>query len=435
MSLPVLISLAAAAAVPTSSAAAPTPAAAAGPRSRVLFYEPKGPAELAPVAREVVEAALAHLSQQPTIDVIGQGELAIVLSAEKDKSDLGACVDEEACLAKLSRSVEAEKVVTGQIGRWGEGYILTLNVADVGKAVVEASESCQSDTREALKACVPGTLSALLGLDGGERTRFSLDLAKGGAKIAVVDLAAYEASGELAGNLTQLLGLELRKFDGVSVISRQEVAAMLEYESSKQILQCKDDFACLAEIGGALGVDYLVMGGIGKLDDTFVIHLKLVDSGRAVVVNRISEPFRGPEPQLAVAMRFATWRLLGRSVSGAGRLSILTEADEASVSIDGGDPKPVKAGAALDGIPAGKHIFALSADGYRPFSQEFYVESDRLTRVEPALVALPKAWYQEWWAWAIIGGAVAGVATTVAVIATDDPQNGTVSVGIERTGQ
>jgi hypothetical protein len=177
------------------------------------------------------------------------------------------------------------------------------------------------------------------------------------------------------------------------------------------------------------------MGGIGKLDDTFVIHLKLVDSGRAVVVNRISEPFRGPEPQLAVAMRFATWRLLGRSVSGAGRLSILTEADEASVSIDGGDPKPVKAGAALDGIPAGKHIFALSADGYRPFSQEFYVESDRLTRVEPALVALPKAWYQEWWAWAIIGGAVAGVATTVAVIATDDPQNGTVSVGIERTGQ
>ena len=40
---------------------------------------------------------------------------------------------------------------------------------------------------------------------------------------------------------------------------------------------CTSDTSCLVEIGGALGVDYLVSGSVGKLGDAFVIILKLMD--------------------------------------------------------------------------------------------------------------------------------------------------------------
>ena len=45
---------------------------------------------------------------------------------------------------------------------------------------------------------------------------------------------------------------------------RKDIQDMLALESEKQLLGCSDDTNCLAEIGGALGVSYLVAGNIGK---------------------------------------------------------------------------------------------------------------------------------------------------------------------------
>ena len=103
-----------------------------------------------------------------------------------------------------------------------------------------------------------------------------MQVAAEGTAAAVIDLQTHGVDERLGKNLTQLLSLELKKFKGLSVISRDEVQTMLRFEADKQMLKCTSDTSCLVEIGGALGVDYLVSGSVGRLGDAFVIILKLM---------------------------------------------------------------------------------------------------------------------------------------------------------------
>jgi len=48
------------------------------------------------------------------------------------------------------------------------------------------------------------------------------------------------------------------------VITNQEIDAMLGLEKQKQLMQC-DSQSCMAELAGALGVDFVTSGQVGKL--------------------------------------------------------------------------------------------------------------------------------------------------------------------------
>lgn len=82
---------------------------------------------------------------------------------------------------------------------------------------------------------------------------------------------------------------ELRKLGGISVVSMDEVRAMLQMESERQLLGCSDDSSCLSEIADALGADVVVSGGIATLDGARVFSLRRVDQRRAVVTGQVEE--------------------------------------------------------------------------------------------------------------------------------------------------
>src|SRR6185295_5852068 len=66
--------------------------------------------------------------------------------------------------------------------------------------------------------------------------------------------------------------LELR---GVSVTGKNDIAALLGLERQKQLLGCSDEQAsCLAELAGALGVDGLLTGSLGKVGNGYVVEVK-----------------------------------------------------------------------------------------------------------------------------------------------------------------
>src|SRR5690606_21469996 len=142
----------------------------------------------------------------------------------------------------------------------------------------------------------------------------------------------------LAKSLTDLVALELRRFEGLSVVSKDEVEAMIAFELDKQLIQCRSDVECIVEIGGALGVDYLVTGAVGKLGDSFVLTLKLLDIQNAEVKQRIAETFRGPERELGTMVRFAVFSLLGRPLEGNGELKLEADVSGVVASVDGGAP-------------------------------------------------------------------------------------------------
>jgi len=73
---------------------------------------------------------------------------------------------------------------------------------------------------------------------------------------------------------------------------------MLSLEEQKQRLSACDDQACLAEIGGALGVRWVVVGNVSLFGDTYLFNMKLIDVEKAQVAGRVSKSIKGGESKL-----------------------------------------------------------------------------------------------------------------------------------------
>ena len=89
--------------------------------------------------------------------------------------------------------------------------------------------------------------------------------------------------------VSSLIATELgeRRRD-VQIVGAAEIRAMIGFEKEKQLLGCSEG-ACLAEIGGALGVEYLLATEGLRLGGTWVINMSLIDVARSKAVPRTSQ--------------------------------------------------------------------------------------------------------------------------------------------------
>jgi TolB-like protein len=134
--------------------------------------------------------------------------------------------------------------------------------------------------------------------------------AGGKAKIAVTDIKTVQGVAQgTATILSDIVVSEVARA-GYSVISQSDIDAMLGFEKKKAMLGCSEETSCLAEIGGALGVEYLVTGQVGKIGTRFRISLLVVDARRAVVVARAAEFTDADEDALARTSEEIVARLL-----------------------------------------------------------------------------------------------------------------------------
>jgi TolB-like protein len=130
--------------------------------------------------------------------------------------------------------------------------------------------------------------------------------------IAVMDLKAEEVSQTVANILSNKLRTELFNSGKYNVLNREDMKAILGEQEFQMSGLC-DDTKCMAKIGGALGVTYMVTGSIGKLGSTYNISLKMVDIEKIVNVNMVDEPYSGPEDGLFIAVQNAGRKLIGRA--------------------------------------------------------------------------------------------------------------------------
>lgn len=130
---------------------------------------------------------------------------------------------------------------------------------------------------------VLGCLIAAFAAFAGAARAEPRDPAKRAVRLAVYDLQASGVDERTATLVTEALLSELRKLERLSVLGMNEVRAMLSHEANKQLLGCTDD-SCAAELAGALGVDELVIGSLGKVGDSHVFSAKRIDTARAATV-------------------------------------------------------------------------------------------------------------------------------------------------------
>lgn len=130
-------------------------------------------------------------------------------------------------------------------------------------------------------------------------------------KIAVLEIRAVGADEKAAELLSEVALTEAAADRSLDVIGRSDVAALLGFEKQKQVLGCAEDSSCIAEIGGALGVDFMLVGTLGRIGDLHRIDLRLIEVRKARVSGRWGESVEGRSERLVAAVQRGTRSLLG----------------------------------------------------------------------------------------------------------------------------
>jgi len=112
-------------------------------------------------------------------------------------------------------------------------------------------------------------------------------------KVALLRLNALgDVEPATVALFSEALAGELRKRAGLSVMAESDIAALLGMEKTKTMLGCTDS-GCIAEVGGALGVDRIVHGSIGRVGTSLLVNLSSLDPRKASHAASVSERLKG----------------------------------------------------------------------------------------------------------------------------------------------
>ena len=108
--------------------------------------------------------------------------------------------------------------------------------------------------------------------------------------VAVMDLKLAKGIDESVGGL--LNETIISKLDASqrfsTIISGSDMRDMIDLEAQKSALGCEQD-SCLAELGGALGVPYMMVSNLGRFGGQFILNIKIVSVEEAKVLGRVNK--------------------------------------------------------------------------------------------------------------------------------------------------
>jgi hypothetical protein len=151
---------------------------------------------------------------------------------------------------------------------------------------------------------------------------FSSAAAADKSAVAVLDIQGTGVDDKLLPTLTEVLTVEVDNLGAYKVVGGRDVQAMLGFEKQKDMLGCTDA-ACLAEIGGALGVDRIVVSHIGMVGKTYVVNIKLINIRMADTEARVYETVNADRvDNLIDTVRRSVVKLLGPGSKAAIALGV-----------------------------------------------------------------------------------------------------------------
>jgi TolB-like protein len=136
-------------------------------------------------------------------------------------------------------------------------------------------------------------------------------------KIAVLDVRSVQGVSPGTATILTAIVVDDTARGGYDVISQGDVAAMIGFEKQKRILGCGDDSSCLAEIGGALGVEFVLTGQVGQIGSRYHLSFQILDARKAKVVARSARFSDRNEDALANAAQACVGELLAAARAAA----------------------------------------------------------------------------------------------------------------------
>lgn len=249
-------------------------------------------------------------------------------------------------------------------------------------------------------------------------------------KIAILEVSVEGGTDPVVGRqMTGRLAEVVGRRPGVKTIAPDDIRALLEKETEKQLLGCEDD-SCLAEIGGMLGADVLVKGRVAKIEEGYSVTLNSVDARRATPLAHISEVWGGESIGLLDLVEPLVDRLFAPNDSLVGTLEITGADDGSRIFVDDEVRGTAPAGQMAQ-IPIGARRVRVVSDDHVPFEQWVVVKTDRVTAVPVQQLDRPSGpFYATWWFWTAAAVGVAGAAVGTALLLSGDDAAGATGVNV-----
>ena len=147
--------------------------------------------------------------------------------------------------------------------------------------------------------------------------------------VAVMEFASKGGvTQEQMDALGDMLANNIRASGNYKVIGKSDIRAALNMENHKQLLGCSDE-SCIAEIGGALGVRWVVIGNISQFGELFLLNLKLLDVDKVTVLQGVSKKIEGGQAALIDALPVAAAELMKAAEKSMGMLAKATPPTDA----------------------------------------------------------------------------------------------------------
>ncbi len=104
-------------------------------------------------------------------------------------------------------------------------------------------------------------------------------------KLAAPGLTPLNLSADEARFYSDHLAQQLA-VKGIRVVTPSEITALLGLQRQKDLMGCSES-SCIAELAGALGVDGIITGNLGKFGKEYQLNIKILDArdGRALSVH------------------------------------------------------------------------------------------------------------------------------------------------------
>jgi len=248
----------------------------------------------------------------------------------------------------------------------------------------------------------------------------------------VRELRSKGAPPELVDAVGGIITVILAENEELDVLSGADLKELLAVEAEKQMVGCKDDGSCLAEIADALGAELVVYGEIAMLGSQINLTLRMIESKQARAVGSVLVQAGSPEV-LSKSLRGEIGKLVERPIKAhRARVAAFAAASSGTTTTTARAslPPAAEAPAAPVGPSAGPWIVAGTGAGLAVAGGAAaglaLLPGAMIAQAESAFAADPKralddaAYWQGWYDVTVpallIGGGAAAVAGLAAIV-------------------
>ena len=238
-------------------------------------------------------------------------------------------------------------------------------------------------------------------------------------RVAVFDFDGKGITADEATTLTERFRSVLIETKKFTMVERQKVNLILE-ELGLQMTGVVSEKS-LSEAGAMLGVQRIVTGSIGKIDDTYTVDIRVVDVQSAKLLGSISRNTTGTKENLLALLERMAKNLAGIKVEVQKfALKIFSSPGNGSIYLDG---KYVGLSPIEVEVEEGTHEVRVTLDGYEEWSGKVALNKD-----DKVIAKLEEEASSNTWLWVGGGLLVAGGGILVATMlgdSGDNPENQT----------